>query len=272
MAESYRSADEASATPGDAVAKRRGVMWAAPDIVTSLGLLAGCVSLVSAIGGRFERAAAMIGLSILCDIADGLVARASHTSSAFGLEYDSLSDVITFGVAPAILVDSWALRPLGAWALLIVAAYIICAALRLARFNVEAGTATGKRRFVGLPVPGAAAAIGGILFGYRYFALDVPRALCVVMIIVMLGLAALMVSRVPYPTVKVEDPRSLLSPKLLAGAVVVAGLVFAAPRLTAFAVGLGYLLSGLILSARGEQVEGPGSAPAVKNTGRRQED
>jgi len=229
-------------------------------------LFAGCVSLVSAIGGRFERAAAMIGLSILCDIGDGFVARVSHTSSAFGLEYDSLSDVVAFGVAPAILVDSWALRPLGACAVLIVAVYIICAALRLARFNIEAGTASGKRRFVGLPVPGAAAAIGGILSGYRYFALDSPRALCGAMTIVMLGLAALMVSRMPYPTIKGVDPRSLLSPKLLAGAAIVASLVLVAPRLTAFVAGLGYLLSGVILALRGERVESPGSALTVKNT------
>ena len=266
MAESRRSAEAATAVSSEKVAKRWGAPWFAPDIVTSLGLFAGCVSLVSAIGCRFERAAAMIGLSILCDIGDGFVARASHTSSAFGLEYDSLSDVVAFGVAPAILVDSWALRPLGAWAVLIVAVYIICAALRLARFNTEAGTATGKRRFAGLPVPGAAAAIGGILFGYRYFALGSPRALCVVMTIVMLGLAALMVSRVPYPTIKGVDPRSLLSPKLLAGAAIVTGLVLVAPRLTAFVAGLGYLFSGVILALRGERVEGPGSALTVKNT------
>ncbi len=249
--------------PSDEIAKRTAAPSFAPDIVTSLGLLAGCVSLVSAIGGHFERAAAMIGVSILCDIADGFVARASHTSSAFGLEYDSLSDVITFGVAPAILVDSWALRPLGAWAVLVVAAYMICAALRLARFNVQAGASTGKRRFVGLPVPGAAAAMGGVLLGYGYFAIDLPRALCVAMTIMMLGSAALMVSRIPYPTIKGIDPRSLLSLRVIAGAVVVTDLVLVEPRLTAFVGGLGYLLSGLILSARGERVSGP--APTVKN-------
>jgi len=92
------------------------------DGVTSLGLLAGCFALVSAIDGRFEFAGLMIGVSIVCDIADGLVAPAAHASNRFGLELDSLVDVVSFSAVPAILADSLALRPLGLGAVFLVAA------------------------------------------------------------------------------------------------------------------------------------------------------
>ncbi len=228
----------------------------APDIVTSLGLLAGCFSLISAINGHFERAAAMIGVCILFDIADGLVARASRTSSRFGLEYDSLSDVITFGVAPAILAGSWALKPLGAWAFPLLSAYIVCAALRLARFNVQAVAPDGKRHFVGLPVPGAAAAIAGAAFGYSYFKLDAPQALCVFMSVLMPVLAALMVSRVPYPAYKGADPGTLLSLPVIGLTAAIAILFVAVPRLTAFVAGAGYLLSGPVMRLTASRSKG----------------
>jgi CDP-diacylglycerol--serine O-phosphatidyltransferase len=234
-----------------------------PDVVTSLGLLAGCFSLVSAIGGHFERAGWMIGVSIACDIGDGLVARASNRSSRFGLEYDSLSDVIAFGVAPAILADAWALRPLGTWAVLLVAIYIICAALRLARFNIQADEPHGKRRFVGLPVPGAAAAIAGMMFGYQFFGLNHPRALCAFMVVFLPVLAALMVSRMPYPTAKVSEPRTLAAPGVVASAIVALAMLVAAPKLFAFIGGIGYLLSGPFMHLMGERIE-QAKAPATE--------
>ncbi len=247
---------------------RSGAQSHVPDIVTSLGLLAGCFSLISAINGHIERAAAMIGVCIVFDIADGLVARVSHTSSRFGLEYDSLSDVITFGVAPAILAESWALKPLGAWAFPLVSAYIVCAALRLARFNIQAVAPDGKRHFVGLPVPGAAAAIAGAAFGYHYFALDAPQALCAFMSVLMPVLAALMVSRVPYPAYKGADLKAMLSLPVI-GLIAAAAVCFlAAPRLIAFIAGAGYLLSGPIAQL---MTKGPEKAAVVskeKESGR----
>lgn len=227
-----------------------------PDAFTSLGLLAGCFALVLAIEGRFEFAGLMIGTSIVCDIADGLVARAANISNRFGLEFDSLADVVSFGVAPAILADSLALRPLGVAAVLLVGAYIICAALRLARFNVQAELPDGKRHFVGLPVPGAAAAIVGIMFGFRCFGLDSPRALGATMAVIIPVLAALMVSRVPYPAIKFSDPRSLLSRRALGIAIVAAILLLAAPRLAAFIAGVGYLLSAPALKAISRHARG----------------
>ncbi|HJU10024.1 MAG TPA: CDP-diacylglycerol--serine O-phosphatidyltransferase, partial [Candidatus Binataceae bacterium] len=154
---------------------RRGVS-VIPATITSLGLLAGFYSLISSINSHFELAAVMIAAAFICDGLDGRVARASRTSSQFGIEYDSLSDVVAFGCAPAALIYSWALKPLGAFAIVISGLYVVGAALRLARFNVQTGS-IDKRRFVGLPVPGAALMIAGALLAYSYFELKSPRML-----------------------------------------------------------------------------------------------
>ena len=177
-----------------------------PDAITSLNLLSGCVSMVSAFEGHFERAALLVEFSIACDILDGLFARASHTATKFGIEYDSLADLVAFGVAPASLVYSWALMPHGLWSIGVMASFIVCAALRLARFNIQSATTAGKTRFVGLPVPAAAAMIAGSLFCYDYFDFDFPRVLCVSMAAVTVALARIMVSRIPYPALKSFDP------------------------------------------------------------------
>src|SRR5262249_508536 len=133
---------------------RRGVS-VMPATITSLGLLAGFYSLISSIDAHFELAAVMFLVAFICDGLDGRVALASRTSSQFGIEYDSLSDVVAFGCAPAALIYSWALRPLGAFAIVISGLFVVGAALRLARFNIQSGS-IDKRLFVGLPVPGAA--------------------------------------------------------------------------------------------------------------------
>src|SRR5260370_37839758 len=109
---------------------RRGV-FLLPVPVTSVGLLAGFYSLVSSIEGHFELAAVMIAVAFVCDGLDGRIARASRTSSAFGVEYDSLSDVVAFGVAPAILAYAWALRPIGTRVIRVAGPYGLCGPLRL---------------------------------------------------------------------------------------------------------------------------------------------
>jgi CDP-diacylglycerol---serine O-phosphatidyltransferase len=230
---------------------RRGV-FVVPATITSLGLLAGFYSLISSINAHFELAAVMIAVAFICDGLDGRVARVSRTSSQFGIEYDSLSDVVAFGCAPAALVYSWALKPLGAFAIVIAGLYVVCAALRLARFNVQTGS-VDKRRFVGLPVPGAAAMIAGSVLAYSYFELSSPRMLCVVAAPVTLALAALMVSRVPYPSFKGIDLHGHVE-LLLGVLVVVAAMLFAMPQFTTFAVATAYVLSGPILMAHGERI------------------
>jgi CDP-diacylglycerol--serine O-phosphatidyltransferase len=230
----------------------RGIVLV-PATITSLGLLAGFYSLISSIDAHFETAAGMIMIAFICDGLDGRVARLSRTSSQFGIEFDSLSDVVAFGVAPAALAYTWGIRVLGAVAIVISGLYVICAALRLARFNVQSGV-VDKRRFVGLPVPGAAAMIAGIVLAYSYFELNSPRALCVVMVPVTLALAGLMISHVPYPSFKGLDMSERAQIKLMAVVLMVAAMLLAMPQFTLFVLASGYVLSGPYLMARGERI------------------
>jgi CDP-diacylglycerol---serine O-phosphatidyltransferase len=229
---------------------RRGVFMV-PATITSIGLLAGFYSLISSVDAHFEFAAVLIMVAFVCDGLDGRVARLSRTSSQFGVEYDSLSDIVAFGVAPAGLAYSWALRPLGAVAIVISGLFVVAAGLRLARFNIQTGT-TDKRRFTGLPVPGAAAMIAGIVLAYSYFELNSPRALCVVMAPLTFALAALMISRVPYPSFKVLHFRKRVQIELMAGVLVVVAMLLAMPQFTVFMLATAYVLSGPFLIVRGE--------------------
>src|ERR1700720_594415 len=115
---------------------RRGV-FLLPVTITSLGLLSGFYSIVSSINGHFEVAAVMIAIAFVCDGLDGRVARASRTSSEFGVEYDSLSDVVAFGVAPACLAYNWALKPLNGIGIVIAGMFVVCGALRLPRLKIS---------------------------------------------------------------------------------------------------------------------------------------
>ncbi len=231
---------------------RRGIFML-PATITSIGLLAGFYSAVSAVSGHFEVASVLIVLAFVCDGLDGRIARASRTSSHFGVEYDSLSDVVAFGVAPAMLMYSWALKPIGSTGVAISGLFVICAALRLARFNVQTATAD-KTRFTGLPVPGAAAMIAGMALAYSYFELDSPRTLCAFMAPVTLALAGLMISRVPYPSFKSLKLDKRAQVELVIAMIVFAAMLFAMPQLTAFLISTAYVLSGPLLLARGEQM------------------
>jgi len=229
----------------------RGV-FLVPATITSIGLLAGFYSLISAINSHFELAALMIAVAFICDGLDGRVARASRTASQFGVEYDSLSDVVAFGVAPAALAYTWALKPLGAIAIVVSGLYVVCAALRLARFNVQTGTAD-KRRFTGLPVPGAAAMLAGLVLAYSYFEFNSPRMLGALMAPLTLALAGLMISRVPYPSFKGIDLQRRAQVELMAGVLVGAAMMFAMPQFTWFLLATAYVLSGPYLMMRGER-------------------
>ncbi|MBW7860924.1 MAG: CDP-diacylglycerol--serine O-phosphatidyltransferase [Rhodocyclaceae bacterium] len=145
------------------IEKRRRGIYILPNLFTTAALFAGFYAIVQAMNQRFEYAAVAIFIAMVLDGLDGRVARLTHTQSAFGAEYDSLSDMVSFGAAPALVMYEWALKDLGklGW----VAAFIYCAgaALRLARFNTNVDT-VDKRFFQGLPSPAAAALIAGMVW------------------------------------------------------------------------------------------------------------
>lgn len=141
----------------------RGI-YLLPNLFTTGALFAGFYAVVQAMNNRFEYAAVAIFIAMVLDGLDGRVARMTHTQSAFGAEYDSLSDMVSFGVAPALVIYEFALQGMGklGW----IAAFVYCssAALRLARFNTQHDTVADKRFFQGLPSPAAAALIAGFVW------------------------------------------------------------------------------------------------------------
>ena len=134
-----------------------------PSVLTTFGMFAGFYSIISSINGDFTIAAISILIAMFWDTLDGRVARLTNTQSAFGAEYDSLADLVSFGLAPALLVYQWTLYELGRFGWLAAFVYLACAALRLARFNTQVGIAD-KRYFQGLPSPAAAGVIASMIW------------------------------------------------------------------------------------------------------------
>ena len=149
--------------------RARGI-YLLPNLFTSAALFSGFFAIVQAMNGHFELAAIAIFIAMVLDGLDGRVARMTNTQSAFGAEYDSLSDMVSFGVAPALILYIWALKPLGKLGWLAAFMYCACAALRLARFNTKLEDEhRDKRYFQGLPSPGAAALLAGFVWvSYEY--------------------------------------------------------------------------------------------------------
>jgi CDP-diacylglycerol--serine O-phosphatidyltransferase len=142
---------------------RHRSIYLLPNAFTTAALFAGFYAVVQAMNGRFEAAAIAIFVAMVLDGMDGRVARLTNTQSAFGEQYDSLSDMCSFGVAPALVVYEWMLRDLGRWGWLAAFVYVAGAALRLARFNANIGI-VDKRYFQGLPSPSAAALVAGFVW------------------------------------------------------------------------------------------------------------
>jgi CDP-diacylglycerol--serine O-phosphatidyltransferase len=152
---------------------RKG-LYVLPNLFTIAALFGGFYAIVMAMNGRFEQAALGIFCAMVLDSLDGRVARMTNTQSAFGEQMDSLSDMVSFGAAPALVMYEWAFRGLGRWGWLAAFVYCSCAALRLARFNTNIGV-VDKRYFQGLPSPAAAALVAGFVWVLEDFGLKGTR-------------------------------------------------------------------------------------------------
>lgn len=221
---------------------RRGV-YLLPNLFTTAGLFAGFFAVITTLRGDYHLAAAMILVAGCCDALDGRVARLTRTGSSFGVQYDSLADLVAFGVAPAILVYAWALSDLGRWGWLAASLYVTCGALRLARFNVQIASVE-RRHFVGLPIPAAAGVIATtLLLHYDFHGEGAPHRPWL-MLGLMFVLAALMVSEVRYLSFKdVQLHRRHPFPVLL-GLIIVGAVTVGAPWPMLFAMAVGYAVSG----------------------------
>lgn len=188
--------------------RRRGI-YLLPNLFTTAALFAGFYAIVASMHGRFEAAAAAIFVAMIFDGLDGRVARLTNTQSKFGAEYDSLSDMVSFGVAPALVVFNWALSGLGKLGWTAAFIYVACAALRLARFNTQIETAD-KNYFSGLASPAAAAVIAGMVWVFTDGGKVGGHAvieLAVVATIVTAVIGFMMILNVPYSSFKGLDFR-----------------------------------------------------------------
>src|ERR1700712_345576 len=145
------------------VRKRRKGIYILPNLFTLAALFGGFYAIVMAMDGRFDQAAVGVFCAMVLDSLDGRVARMTNTQSAFGEQMDSLSDMVSFGAAPALIAYTWSLKDLGRWGWIAAFVYCSCAALRLARFNTNIGV-VDKRFFQGLPSPAAAALVMGFIW------------------------------------------------------------------------------------------------------------
>lgn len=206
----------------------RGV-YVLPNLFTTASLFLGVYAVIASARGDFVAAAVCIVVAHVCDGLDGRIARWTHTESAFGVEYDSLADLVAFGVAPAILTYRWALEPWGTWGWLAASLYVACGALRLARFNVQIALAE-KRSFVGLPIPAAADMLAATVLLYAYFGGVGAANKRVVLLLAVYALAFLMVSNVRYRSFKDVDLRARAPFYTLAGLLLVVTIAVAHPQ------------------------------------------
>ncbi|MFA7269368.1 MAG: CDP-diacylglycerol--serine O-phosphatidyltransferase [Sterolibacterium sp.] len=226
--------------------RRRGI-YILPNLFTTAALFSGFYAIVQAMNGRFEYSAVAIFIAMVLDGLDGRVARLTHTQSAFGAEYDSLSDMVSFGAAPALVVYEWALKGMGKLGWIAAFIYCACAALRLARFNTNLEV-VDKRYFQGLPSPAAAALVAGlvwVLLDLGYTGVQARWYACILTIFA----GVTMVSSLRYWSGKDINLRRsvpfIVVPAMALGYI----LLSSYPPGILFALFLGYALSGYALAA-----------------------
>ncbi|WP_446719565.1 CDP-diacylglycerol--serine O-phosphatidyltransferase [Hydrogenophaga sp. OTU3427] len=192
--------NQADATEPSVPARRPKGIYMLPNMITLAALFGGFYAVVMSMNGRYDLATVGIFAAMVLDSLDGRVARMTHTQSAFGEQMDSLSDMVSFGAAPALIAYEWSLKGLGRWGWIAAFVYCACAALRLARFNVNTAV-VDKRYFQGLPSPAAAALVAGFIWltteaGFKGYELQWP------MFAITLYAGLTMVTNVPFYSFK----------------------------------------------------------------------
>ena len=240
--------DEPSALGQDAVVrKRRKGIYILPNLFTLGGLFGGFYAVVMAMDGRFESAAIGIFCAMVLDSLDGRIARMTNTQSAFGEQMDSLADMVSFGAAPALIVYVWALNSLGRWGWIGAFVYCACAALRLARFNVNTGV-VDKRFFQGLPSPAAAALVAGFIWLMTDAGIDGQDVRWIAFVLTLYS-GLTMVTNVPFYSFKdIQMKKSVPFAVIVLIALGIA-VVNIDPPTVLFGIFIGYGLSGYVIYA-----------------------
>ena len=230
----------------------RGI-YLLPSILTTFGMFAGFYSIIASINGDFTLAAISIMVAMLWDALDGRVARLTNTQSDFGAQYDSLADLVSFGVAPALLVYEWSLSDLGRIGWLAAFIFLACAALRLARFNTQVGI-SDKRYFQGLPSPAAAGVIASMIWlkfwKFEYFDFGIVSLSYYVGVGITIVCALLMVSNLRYYSFKELDSKKA-SFRFLLAIVLSLVVLLSKPNIFLFTGFFVYMLSGPFITITG---------------------
>ncbi|MGK7346731.1 MAG: CDP-diacylglycerol--serine O-phosphatidyltransferase [Candidatus Nitrospinota bacterium M3_3B_026] len=220
---------------------RKGI-FIVPSLLTSAAFFCGFYSIIASINGDFYRAAWAVIVAMFFDGIDGRVARATGSATAFGVEYDSLSDLVAFGVAPAILMYNWVLQPFGKVGWMAGFLFVICGALRLARFNTQSSEVR-KNRFVGLPIPPAAGFLATVVL-LAHGGLEIKKIPAVLIVAAMYALALFMVSNIPYRSFKQVDLARRKPFHIFLAVVLTTFVVVQFPHYMLFAMAMAYALSG----------------------------
>ena len=246
---------------------RRGV-FLLPSLLTTGNIFCGFTSIVMAFEGQMKLAASLIIVAAILDGLDGRIARLMGGTSEFGGEYDSLADVVSFGLAPAFLAHVWGLMPLRRYGWVLAFLFLVCGAVRLARFNIQHG-ASDRRWFVGLPIPMAATALAGCVLVFRRPLADRPMS--VLFGVWVLAIALLMVSRFRYRSFKDIDVATARPFRSVVAIVVIFAAIALNYRLACLAIAVVYVASGPVLWAASLRRSGrrPGAAgdPAAPGGG-----
>jgi CDP-diacylglycerol---serine O-phosphatidyltransferase len=237
---------------------RRGVALL-PSLFTLGNMFCGYACVIYAMRGDYDTAAPFIGIAIVLDMLDGRIARLTGTASEFGVQFDSMADIISFGMAPAILAFAWGLSSLGrlGWAAAFL--FVTAAALRLARFNVQAGS-TDKRYFIGMPSPAAAGIVASTVYAFPIRFSEPHWAAPLVLLVVVP--AALMVSTIRFRSFKSLDTQSRHPFRLLILFAVFITAIVTRPHEVLLLLAYGYLASPLIGLVMGRFRRTPEAAPA----------
>jgi len=225
--------------------RHRGI-YLLPNLFTTGAMFAGFYAMTSAINGRFETAAISIFVAMILDGLDGRVARMTNTQSEFGVQYDSLSDMVSFGVAPALVMYLWAFESMGKLGLFAAFVHTAGGALRLARFNTQVEVAD-KRYFQGLPSPAAAAILAGGLWISLEYGYDVESIKYLVLILT-ISTGLLMVSNFRYSSFKEIDLKGRVPFVVAIMVMLVIGFIMAQAQTILFFLALGYAVSGPVIT------------------------
>lgn len=232
--------DQDKKYPKDSI--KKGV-YILPNLLTSASLFSGFYAIVSVWNQEFLNAAYAIIVSAVFDMLDGRIARMTGSVSRFGVEYDSLADLVAFGVAPSLLIYVWALMPYGRLGWMAAFLFLICGALRLARFNIQINTVESKK-FNGLPIPGAALVIASSVIFYYELAGEGTTLKEYFVLILTFYLAFMMVSNIKFNSFKDMDPIKRKPFSVLTLVILVSILIAAKHELVLFVLFFGYSLSG----------------------------